>query len=101
LTYLAQELRLFLTIIPHEVLEWGVARETTTVLRYIAFAMTEYWFDGLMITLFVVRYKILPVPFLLVGYDFREFINLEFLILWRVRIIEDPLLERDISTDKI
>ena len=35
------------------------------------------------------------------GYDFRELINLKFLILWRVRIIKNPLLKRDVSTNKV
>ena len=50
---------------------------------------------------FVVRNKIIPLPVLFVGYDSREFINLEFLVLWRVGIIESPLLEWNISTDEI
>jgi len=48
-----------------------------------------------------VRNKIIPLLGLFVGYDSRAFINLEFLALWRVGIIENPLLEWNISTDKI
>lgn len=33
--------------------------------------------------------------------DQREFINLEFLIFWRMGIIESPLLKRDISANKV
>ena len=67
----------------------------------ITFNTTEYGFDGFMIPLFIVRNEIFPVPFLLVGYDLRKLIDLELLVFWRVRIVESPLFERDISTDKI
>ena len=67
----------------------------------IAFTVTKDRFNGFVITLFIVADKILPIPFLLVGYDFRELINLKFLILWRVRIIKNPLLKRDVSTNKV
>jgi hypothetical protein len=50
---------------------------------------------------FAVRNKIIPLPVLFEGYNSREFINLEFLVLRRVRIIEVPLLEWNISTDEI
>ena len=72
-----------------------------TVFRDIAFAMTEYRTDGFVIPLFIVADEIFPVPFLLVGYDFGELIDFELLVLWRMGIIESPLPERDISTDKI
>ena len=58
-------------------------------------------FNGFTIAFFVVRNKIIPLPVLFVGYNSREFINLEFLVLRRVRIIEVPLFEWNISTDEI
>ena len=54
-----------------------------------------------MVALLVVRDKVFPVPVLLIGYDFGKFINLKLLVLWRMGIIESPLLKRDISTDKV
>jgi len=50
---------------------------------------------------FVVRNKIIPLPVLFVGYNSREFINLELLVLRGVKIIEVPLLEWNISADEI
>jgi len=35
------------------------------------------------------------------GFNDREFINCELLIFWRMGVIESPLLERNISADKI
>ena len=72
-----------------------------TTFGNIAFFTTKYRFYGLAIALAVVRNKIFPVPFLLVGYDFRKLINFELLILWRMRIIERPLFKRNVSTDKL
>ena len=70
----------------------SVTLRTGTVGSNIAFAMTEYRLDGLAIAFLVVGNKISPVPFLFERDDFREFINLKLLILWRVGIIESPLL---------
>ena len=47
----------------------------------------------------IVLEKKLPVLFDK-GFDDREFIHFKFLVLWRMGIIERPLLERDISADK-
>ena len=101
LTNLTKKLGLLLAIVPHKVLKWSITRKTATVFRNITFAMTEYWFNGFVITLFIVADEILPIPFLLIGYDFWELINLKLLVLWRVRIIESPLLKRNVSTDKV
>ena len=68
---------------------------------YIALNSTKYRANGLVVALLVVRDKVFPVPVLLIGYDFGEFINLKLLVLWRMGIIESPLLKRDISTDKV
>ena len=57
--------------------------------------------DLFTITLFVVRDELFVSPVLTEIRDQRECINLELLIFGRVGIIEDPLLERDISADKI
>ena len=68
---------------------------------YIALNSTKYRANGLVVALLVVRDKVFPVPVLLIGYDFGKFINLKLLVLWRMGIIESPLLKRDISTDKV
>ena len=68
---------------------------------YIALNSTKYTSNGLVVALQLVRDKGFPVPVLLIGYDFGKFINLKLLVLWRVGIIESPLLKRDISTDKV
>ena len=57
--------------------------------------------DLFTITLFVVRDEFFVSPVLTEIRDQRECINLELLIFGRVGIIEGPLLERDISADKI
>lgn len=56
---------------------------------------------ALAIAFFIVRNKILPISALFVEYDFRKLINFELLILCRMRIIERPLLKRNVSTDKL
>ena len=68
---------------------------------YIALNSTKYRANGLVVALLVVRDKVFPVPVLLIGYDVGKFINLKLLVLWRMGIIESPLLKRDISTDKV
>ena len=68
---------------------------------YIALNSTKYRANGLVVALLVVRDKVFPVPVLLIGYDCGKFINLKLLVLWRMGIIESPLLKRDISTDKV
>ena len=78
----AQELRLLLAVIPHKILEWSIAGKTTIVLRNITFAMTKNRSDSFVITFLIVRDKILPIPFLFIGDDFWELINLKLLILW-------------------
>lgn len=83
---------MLLTIIPHEIVVRCIALRAGTAGRNIAFAMTEYRLDGLAIAHLVVGNKISPVPFLLERDDLWEFINLKLLILWRMGIVESPLL---------
>jgi len=80
---------------------WCITDRACALLRDVTFNSTKCRFNGFTIAFFVVRNKIIPLPVLFVGYDSREFINLEFLVLWRVGIIESPLLEWNISTDEI
>ena len=65
-------------------MERSITGETAEIFSNVAFAMTEYWFDSLVITLFIVTDEVIPVPFLLVGYDFRELIDFELLVFGRV-----------------
>ena len=98
---LAQNLAFLLAIVPHEIVNRGITCRTCTVFWNIAFYSAEYWTYGFVIAMLVIRDEILPVPVLLIGYDFRKLINLEFLVLWRMGIVKSPLFERDISTNKI
>ena len=101
LTDLAQNLAFLPAIVPHEIVHRGVTGRAGTVLRDITLYSAEYRTYGFVIALLVIRDEILPVPVLLIGYDFRKLINLELLVLRRMGIIKSPLLERDVSTDKI
>ena len=78
-----------------------ITGRASAVFGYIALNSTKYRANGLVVALLVVRDKVFPVPVLLIGYDFGKFINLKLLVLWRMGIIESPLLKRDISTDKV
>ncbi len=69
--------------------------------RDITFTTTKNRANGFTIALFVVGDEILPVPILFIRDNLRKLINLEFLILWRMGIVKCPLLERNISTDKV
>ena len=57
-------------------------------------------FNRLTILPLIVFEKKLPV-LLDKGFDNRKFINLKFLVLWRMGIIESPLFERNISANKM
>ena len=69
--------------------------------RNITLPVPEYRTNGFVVTILIIGDEIYPIPFLFIGNDFWKLINLEFLILWRVGIIKSPLLERDVSTDKV
>ena len=98
---LAQKLAFLLTIVPHEIVHRGITGRAGTMFWNITIAMPENRLNGFVIAMLVIRDEIFPVPVLLIGYDFREFINLELLVLRRMGIIKSPLLERDISADKV
>ena len=98
---LAQNLAFLLAIVPHEIVYRGITGRAGTMFWNITIAMPENRLNGFVITLFVIGNDIFPIPLLLIGYDFWEFINLELLVLRRMGIIKSPLLERDISTDKV
>lgn len=85
----------------HQIVHRHITGRASAVFGYIALNSTKYRANGLVVALLVVRDKVFPVPVLLIGYDFGKFINLKLLVLWRMGIIESPLLKRDISTDKV
>ena len=98
---LAQNLAFLPAVVPHEIVHRGVTGRAGTMFWNITIAMPKNRLNVFVITLFVVGKEIFPVPVLLIGDDFRKLINLEFLILWGMGIIKSPLLERDISTNKV
>ena len=54
-----------------------------------------------IVSVFKVRDEETPVPFMLDDLDIWKLIHFKFLIFWGMGIIESPLLERDISADKV
>ena len=77
-----------------------ITTRTGTVVTDVTNRTTINWFDFLTILPFEIRDVVIVVPFLIED-DFRKFINLEFLILRGMGVIEGPLLKRNISTDKV
>ena len=54
-----------------------------------------------IVAAFKVRDEETPVPFMMDDLDFWKLVHSKFLIVWRMGIIESPLLERDISADQV
>ena len=83
--------------------EWlgGITARTGAVIRDVAIGAADYGADYLAVTFFVVRDEILVSPVLPEVSDQRKLINFEFLVLGRMRIIKSPLLERDVSANKV
>ena len=98
---LAQNLILFLAVIPHEIVHRSITGWAGTVFGNITFHSSEDRTNRFVIVLLIVRDKIFPFPFLMIRNDMRKLINLEFLVLRRMRIIKSPLLKRNVSTDKV
>ena len=96
----ASDLGLLFTIIPGKVRLWSIADRTGAVIRNVAFNPAKSGVYGFAIALSIVSDKVIPFPVLFIRYDAWKFINLEFLICRRLRIIISPLFERDIFTDK-
>ena len=97
--YFAQDLSLRAVILV-EIRFWSIAAGTGARIVDITCGPAMDRFDFLAILPLDVRDVIVVVPFLVID-DLWKFINFELLILWRMRIIESPFFERDISTDKI
>ena len=95
----AQDLPLRAVILV-EIRFWSIAAGAGAVIVDITYGSATDGFDFLAILPLEVRDVIVVVPFLVID-DLWKFINFELLIFWRMRIIESPLLEWDISTDKI
>ena len=95
----AQDLTLRAVILV-EIRFWSIAAGTGARIVDITCGPAMDRFDFLAILPLDVRDVIVVVPFLVID-DLWKFINFELLILWRMRIIESPLFERDISTDKV
>ena len=72
-----------------------------TGIRDVAFRAAADRPDLFTIAFFVVRDEFFVSPVLAEVSDQREFIDFELLVLWRVGIIESPLLKRNISADKV
>ena len=54
-----------------------------------------------IVSVFKVRDEETPVPFMMNDLDFWKLVHSKFLIVWRMRIIKSPLLERNISADQV
>ena len=78
----------------------GTAQRTFGILRDSPAITALYRFEFYLVFPVIVFKKELPVLFE-ESFDNREFINSVFLILRRMRIFVSPLLERDISADKV
>lgn len=95
----AQDLPLRAVILV-EIRFWSIAAGAGARIVDITCGPAADWLDFLAILPLDVRDVIVVVPFFVID-DLWKLINFELLILWRMRIIESPLFERDISTDKI
>ena len=80
---------------------WGIAARAGAALRDVTLQTASDRLDFLAVALFVIRDEVFIVPALAEVGDQREFINLELLVFRRKGIIKRPLLERDVSADKI
>ena len=80
---------------------WGTAGRAGAVLRDVTFFTAGDRLYLNMVPVFKVRDEETPVPFMLDDLDIWKLIHFKFLIFWGMGIIESPLLERDISADKV
>ena len=80
---------------------WSITTGTGTAVGDIAGRTTTDGKNLFTVAFFVVRDEVFISPVLAEVSEQRKFINLEFLVLGRMRIIKSPLPERKVSTDKI
>ena len=81
----------------------SIATRTFTVVINIAFRTTFYrldWFVIILVTPCIVNHEIFVIPGLNIQ-DQRERIDFQLLISGGTGVIISPLLERDVSTDKV
>ena len=79
----------------------GLAGRAGAMLRDIALRAAADRLNGFSVFPRIVAIEILPIPGLVIGDDLWQLINLEFLVLGGMGIVESPLLERDVSADKM
>ena len=79
----------------------SITTRTAAAVRDIAGRATTDGKNLLTVALFVVRNEIFERPILAEVRNQGKFINLEFLILWGMGIIESPLFKWDISANKV
>ena len=79
----------------------GTAGRAGAVLRDVTFFASGDRFYLNIVAVFKVRDEETPVPFMMNDLDFWKLVHSKFLIVWRMRIIKSPLLEGDISADKV
>ena len=80
---------------------WSLATGTGTFFRDVTFGLSFDGADLLAVTLIEVRNQFLICPVLTEIRNQRKFINLVLLVFGGMRVIKRPLLERDVSADKI
>ena len=91
----------FVTVITVKIRFRSIAERAGTVIWDVAFLTPCNRLDLNVISVFEVRDKQLPIPFMVVKFNLGEFVSFELLVLWRVRIVKSPLPERNISADKV
>ena len=96
---LALILALAAVIIVNEMM-WGTAERADDIFRDGPAVSSLHRLDGFFVAPKVVLEEKLPVLFD-EGFDMRQFIDFELLIFGRMGILIGPLLERDISADKV
>jgi hypothetical protein len=97
----AYNLAFLFAIVPRQIIHGSITCRAGTVFRNVAFYTTKDRLDSFVVTFFVVRNKIFPIPILFIRDDFGKLIYFEFLIFRRMGIIKSPLLERNVSANKV
>ena len=80
---------------------WSLATGTGTFFRDVTFGLSFDGADLLAVTFFKVRDEFFVSPVLTEIRNQRKFINLVLLVFGGMRVIKRPLLEWDVSADKI
>lgn len=88
------------TIVFIEIWFWRIASGTLAFIINVTFRTSGNGLAFFAITPFDIRNVIFVIPWLIVE-NLRKFINLKFLVLRGMRIIESPLFKGNISADKV